>query len=538
MHALLLGFWILHIGTRICRSSPSGDRTIREDVPDSRIACSNKVDVVFVLDSSSSIWAPDFRKQIRFVNDTIQDLCSGSDAIRCALLTYADYARVEFGLQATQGTAFAKGAVAKVRQLRGNTRTDLALRRLRVLLEEEGRPEVPQVGVVVTDGQSHLQAATAREARVVRGGGIGLFAVGVGDDLDERELRAIASGPEFLFLRSTEQLTRDLRRVLTEKICSQTEETEKPSPPDVCRSVTLDLTFLLDLSIAHYPDNLKLSQRFVRNCVSALTVANGDAVHASVVTYGDAPRVQFELATNGGNVTSLLRAISHIAATANEDSVTELSGALRILGSSERHYRPGASRAVVVVTGGRVGDPSVAAAAAAAADLKADGRTKVFVVGVGSGIDRRELESVASAPFRRFGFLVAGYRNLGSVVLELLERICETSTTADNRPQRSSTVRDPSSTATSVTSPGKRRSQTTTGPSSTRRTVPVATTREPEVTVTSDSVADDVTSARISTGFQQATTATESYETTESNTSNDNDNWPSSESVIEIPPPV
>lgn len=256
----------------------------------------------------------------------------------------------------------------------------------------------------------------------------------------------------------------------------------------VCRSVTLDLTFLLDLSIAHYPDNLKLSQRFVRNCVSALTVANGDAVHASVVTYGDAPRVQFELAANGGNVTSLLRAISHIA-TAKEDSVTELSGALRILESSERHYRPDASRAVVVVTGGRVGDPSVAAAAATA--LKADRRTKVFVVGVGPGIDRRELESVASAPFRRFGFLVGGYRNLGSIVLELLERICETSAAAGNGSQRPSTVRGPST----ATSSGKTSSQVTTGSSSTRRTVPVTTTREPEVIVTSESVADDVTSA-------------------------------------------
>lgn len=273
--------------------------------------------------------------------------------------------------------------------------------------------------------------------------------------------------------------------------------------------MTLDLIFLLDLSIAHYPDNLKLSQRFVRNCVSTLTVANGDAAHASVVTYGDAPRVQFELATNGGNVTSLLRAISHIATS--KDSVTELSGALRILGSPERHYRPDASRAVVIVTGGRVGDRW--AAAAAARVLKADGRTRVFVVGVGSGVDRRELEAVASVPFKRFGFMATSYRNLGSIVLELLERICETST-KNNEPQSSSsTVRAPSTEKSSRT-----------GSSSARRTVPVTTTPEPEVTVVTS---DDVTSAHISTfgtskpsGFQDVTTAMESSEVTKSDNSN------------------
>ena len=52
-----------------------------------------------------------------------------------------------------------------------------------------------QVGIVITDGRSTNTSHTALEASKTRSKGIHLFAVGVGNRIDLRELYAIASKP-------------------------------------------------------------------------------------------------------------------------------------------------------------------------------------------------------------------------------------------------------------------------------------------------------------------------------------------------------
>ena len=52
-----------------------------------------------------------------------------------------------------------------------------------------------QVGIVITDGRSTNASHTALEADKTRSKGIHLFAVGVGNRIDIRELYAIASRP-------------------------------------------------------------------------------------------------------------------------------------------------------------------------------------------------------------------------------------------------------------------------------------------------------------------------------------------------------
>ena len=54
---------------------------------------------------------------------------------------------------------------------------------------------IPNVGIVITNGRSNLPLDTWSEAIAVRRQNIDLVAIGVGGNIDNSELRAIASDP-------------------------------------------------------------------------------------------------------------------------------------------------------------------------------------------------------------------------------------------------------------------------------------------------------------------------------------------------------
>ena len=58
------------------------------------------------------------------------------------------------------------------------------------------RSGVPNIGVVITDGRSNSATLTASEAANARNAGITLFAIGIGSNIPETELNAIATDPD------------------------------------------------------------------------------------------------------------------------------------------------------------------------------------------------------------------------------------------------------------------------------------------------------------------------------------------------------
>ena len=63
----------------------------------SEYACDSRpADVAFVLDSSNSIWLPDFRKQLQFVSDVIDFFPISPDMIRVSVVTFSSYPSVHF----------------------------------------------------------------------------------------------------------------------------------------------------------------------------------------------------------------------------------------------------------------------------------------------------------------------------------------------------------------------------------------------------------------------------------------------------------
>lgn len=89
---------------------------------------------------------------------------------------------------------------------------------LRGTLMKNARPGLPKIGIILTDGRSTNEAETKKEAAKTKAAGITLIAIGVGDKTSREELKAIASGPNFVYdVQSYDALLGDfIRRFATD----------------------------------------------------------------------------------------------------------------------------------------------------------------------------------------------------------------------------------------------------------------------------------------------------------------------------------
>lgn len=88
------------------------------------------------------------------------------------------------------------------------------------------RPGAAHVAIVITDGQSKDTKATIAAAKAAHRAGIYVFAIGVGESVDQQELKDIASNPDtrFIFTVSDFAALSEIRNLLAIRTC----EVEQP----------------------------------------------------------------------------------------------------------------------------------------------------------------------------------------------------------------------------------------------------------------------------------------------------------------------
>ena len=187
------------------------------------------MDVVFVLDCSSSIWPPDFARQLRFVNDITDRLNVGpsKSQTRIGAISFSDYAKIEFTLGDNLRKVDAVDAVRNIYHRSGGTNTAAALTTLAhsmFLHENGGRLNASRVAIVITDGRSHNRKATAAAARRAQDKGIRILTIGVGPRVDDNELSLIASEPKNLnvFKVTSYRRLQQIQDSMVEKTCRGT----------------------------------------------------------------------------------------------------------------------------------------------------------------------------------------------------------------------------------------------------------------------------------------------------------------------------
>ena len=159
--------------------------------------CGGKpADIVFVVDSSSSIWGPDFDKQLNFIEAIISSFEIAENLTKVGIVTFSDKSHVEFDLNKYKEEKNMKTAVNSIKQILGGTNTASAITEMSDLFKG-GRPnDVPQIAIIMTDGKSRSPEETVKAANKVRKSATHVFVIGVGDNIDQKELNAIASSPK------------------------------------------------------------------------------------------------------------------------------------------------------------------------------------------------------------------------------------------------------------------------------------------------------------------------------------------------------
>ncbi len=156
-------------------------------------------DLVFILDTSSSVGKENFEKIRQWVANLVESFDVGAEKTRVAVVRYSDRPTTEFNLGRYKTLEEVKRAAGNIRYLGGNTKTGdaISFTTNNIFTERAGaRPAskgIQKVAILLTDGRSQdfvLEPSIAAAAA-----GIRLFAVGIGEALRE-ELEEIAAEPK------------------------------------------------------------------------------------------------------------------------------------------------------------------------------------------------------------------------------------------------------------------------------------------------------------------------------------------------------
>ncbi len=186
---------------------------------------------------------------------------------------------------------------------------------------------------------------------------------------------------------------------------------------------------VLDESGSVTPPNFELVRQFVAQYVDSLIIGPKDS-RVGVITFNNIAREQFSLDTHT-NATSLINAVAELPYSQGGTNIPDaLCQLLRVV-TSDARTDPSVFRVAIVLTDGISGtftnDCNYTTVAEAAHALRtASPPINVFAIGVGLGVQREELEAIASQ--KQF-FSSADFSQLSCVQSVQEEQICNTSET-------------------------------------------------------------------------------------------------------------
>ena len=121
----------------------------------------------------------------KYVVVLINSLNIGEGAVHVGIIVYSDKIGDEVSLSLPfKPKALLIKHVNNLRQLKGMTITDFGIQRMREMLKTQGRPNVPNVMIIYTDGFSFSTNQTIKAANFAKGDGITIISVAMGSRIN------------------------------------------------------------------------------------------------------------------------------------------------------------------------------------------------------------------------------------------------------------------------------------------------------------------------------------------------------------------
>lgn len=196
-----------------------------------------KSDIIFVLDASGSVGASNFREVVEFTRNFINELEIGPNNTQVGVVVYASSATTIFNLNTHSNKADLLAATNTIMFTNGATNTaDGLCLMLEGFNEENGarlsQSDVFRLGIFMTDGRSNRNTnrcpppgTTSSVAQLVHNSSdpITVFSIGVTNNVNQNELRLIASEDDFTVNIASfdNQLFREISDQQMEELCTR-----------------------------------------------------------------------------------------------------------------------------------------------------------------------------------------------------------------------------------------------------------------------------------------------------------------------------
>ncbi|XP_066300013.1 collagen alpha-3(VI) chain-like [Branchiostoma lanceolatum] len=360
-----------------------------------------QVDVVFLIDGSSSISLLNFDLLKTFLQNITMKFDVSSDITRIGVVQYSTEVNTEFELR-TYATEFEViDAIRNITRQRGSTFIGAGINFVRTnsfTVSAGDRPLAPNILVTITDGIS--ADAVAGPAQAARDQGILTYSIGIGEEIQWPTLLSIAGARHRVFNVTSFSELPGIEDSLTSLLCEVTPVTPGPSTTvlpttpffPLCTNLPYpgaDLVFLLDGSASITSANFELVKDFAERVSRHFTISS-TATNVGAVQYSDTVRSEFFLNSfdTSFEVVGALDSISYLRG--GTFTGFALDFVQQSAFSSVAGARDGYPDILVVVTDGVSQDDVVTPAEAA----RKEGIT-VFAVGIGSGVDYATLLQIA-----------------------------------------------------------------------------------------------------------------------------------------------
>uniref|UniRef100_A0A3Q3W1H8 VWFA domain-containing protein n=1 Tax=Mola mola TaxID=94237 RepID=A0A3Q3W1H8_MOLML len=179
-------------------------------------------DLVFILDGSWSVEDVSFEIVKRWLVNMTTSFKIGQKFTQVGVVQYSDNPVLEIPLGKYSTNKDLITAMENIEYMGGNTRTGAAIKFSTDKLfglSERGPAGISRIAVVLTDGKSQDEVLKAAEA--ARKKGVILFAIGVGSETEEAELKDIANQPfsTYVFSVKDYKAISKIIQVIRQKLC-------------------------------------------------------------------------------------------------------------------------------------------------------------------------------------------------------------------------------------------------------------------------------------------------------------------------------
>ncbi|XP_070690879.1 collagen alpha-6(VI) chain-like [Pempheris klunzingeri] len=377
-----------------------------------------RADIIFLVDVSTSIDSTEFSSMRTFMESIVNQTIVGKDLTRFGVILYSTNPTSHFTLKQCVSKQKIFKAITDVVPSGGDTYTGKALAYTLQFFNAEhgGRKtlKVPQILMVITDGDAHDVKDLKPSSDALRKNGVTVFSIGVKDAIKEQlDIMAGGDTSRVFYVDRFEGL-KTLYKNITSVLCNSTQP--------ACEKEKADLVFLLDQSssINERNDNYKIMKNFTAEVVNSFNVSEA-FVHVGLATFSDDPLPEFYL----NRYSKKEDVISHILKIEYNGGDTYIGKALdyiRDYFELSRGSRIGVSQNLVLITdGGSLDDVEDAAD-----HLRAQG-VEVFVIGIGD-IHDLELLQISGVPKRLFN--ARNFNSLANIKKKLVDTICDKPPTA------------------------------------------------------------------------------------------------------------